>query len=254
MTISERLKSLRLATGKTQKEIAEQLSILPEAYRRWENGRSNPKKDSLEKLAKVFNVSVSYLLGETNIRSSYEIIEIMEQLNEPRQENTLIYAKEQLSEQKYEEKFIELKKSLVPYQQATEQALSAGLGNGYTDDVDTTTVYWNKKVDYDIGIPIKGDSMEPEYHYGQTALIKYQSKPDYDGQVCAVDDVSIGNAFIKCVTVEEDGLLLQSLNDLVDANGGRIFPDIKLSWDHNPRIIGKVVAAFKPININDIQI
>ena len=41
-------------------------------------------------------------------------------------------------------------------------------------------MYWDKQVNYDIGIPIKGDSMEPEFHYGQTALIKYQSSPDYD--------------------------------------------------------------------------
>lgn len=42
-------------------------------------------------------------------------------------------------------------------------------------------MYWDKQVNYDIGIPIKGDSMEPEFHYDQTALIKYQSSPDYDG-------------------------------------------------------------------------
>ena len=28
------------------------------------------------------------------------------------------------------------------------------------------------------------------------------------------------------------------------------FPDIKLYWDDNPRIIGKVVAAFTPIEID----
>lgn len=57
----------------------------------------------------------------------------------------------------------------------------------------------------------------------------------------------MGNAFIKCVTVEEDGLLLQPLNIEEDQNGERKFPDIKLYWDDNPRIIGKVVAAFTPI-------
>ncbi|MCT0086717.1 transcriptional regulator, partial [Lactococcus lactis subsp. lactis] len=43
------------------------------------------------------------------------------------------------------------------------------------------------------------------------------------------------------------GLLLQSLNIEEDQNGERKFPDIKLYWDENPRIIGKVVAAFTPI-------
>ncbi|MDG4967419.1 XRE family transcriptional regulator [Lactococcus lactis] len=252
MKISERLKSLRLESGKTQKEVAQELDILTEAYRRWENGRSNPKKDSLEKLAKVFNVSVSYLLGETNLRSSNRIYNIMEQLSKPRQENTINYAESQLEQQKQDNKIIQLKNSLIPYEVATEKALSAGLGEGYTDNIETTTVYWDKRVNYDIGIPIKGDSMEPEYQNGETALIKYQSCPDYDGQVCAVDHVSTGNAYIKCVTVQEDGLLLESLNVEENQNGERNFPDKKILWEENPRIIGKVVAAFTPIEINNI--
>ena len=65
--------------------------------------------------------------------------------------------------------------------------------------------------------------MEPKFHYGQTALIKYQSSPDYDGQVCALDNVYMGNAFIKCVTIEENGLLLQSLNIEEDQNGEKNF-------------------------------
>lgn len=160
---------------------------------------------------------------------------------------TINYAEDKLKSQKEQENIIHFRNSLIPYKQATEQALSAGLGEGYTDNIETCTVYWDKQVNYDIGIPIKGDSMEPEFHYGQTTLIKYQSSPDYDGQVCAVDNVSMGNAFIKCVTVEEDGLLLQSLNIEEDQNGESKFPDIKLYWDDNPRIIGKVVAAFTPI-------
>lgn len=252
MKISERLKSLRLESGKTQKEVAQELDILTEAYRRWENGRSNPKKDSLEKLAKVFTVSVSYLLGETNIRSSNRIYNIMEQLSEPRQENTINYAESQLEQQKEDNKIIHLKNSLVPYEIATEQALSAGLGEGYTDNIETTTVYWDKNIDYDIGIPIKGDSMEPDYQSGQIALIKYQSCSDYDGQVCAVDNISVGNAFIKCVTCQEDGILLESLNVELNQYGERKFPDKKISWEDNPRIIGKVVAAFTPIEFNNI--
>lgn len=52
MKISERLKSLRLESGKTQKEVAQELDILTEAYRRWENGRSNPKKTVWKNLPK----------------------------------------------------------------------------------------------------------------------------------------------------------------------------------------------------------
>ncbi|WP_461217090.1 hypothetical protein, partial [Lactococcus cremoris] len=44
----------------------------------------------------------------------------------------------------------------------------------------------------------------------------------------------------------------QSLNIEEDQNGERKFPDIKLYWDDNSRIIGKVVAVFTPIEINNI--
>lgn len=252
MELSEKLKELRLEQKYTQQEIADKLGIIVESYRKYELGKRQPGKKSLEKLARVFDVSVSYLLGETNIRDTYEIVEIMEQLNKPRQEETLDFAKNKLIEQNSENKIIQLRNSLISYEVATDQALSAGLGEGYTDNIETTIVYWDKKVDYDIGIPIKGDSMEPDYQSGQIALIKYQSCPDHDGQVCAVDNISLGNAFIKCVTCQEDGILLESLNVELNQYGERKFPDKKISWEENPRIIGKVVAAFTPIDINNI--
>lgn len=252
MNLSERLKSLRLEQGYTQKELANKLGIAYQNIQKYEKGIAKPLNKNLENLAEVFQVSVSYLMGETNIRSSNRINEIMEQLSEPRQEETINFAEEKLIEQNSENKIIQLRSSLVSYEVATEQALSAGLGEGYTDNIETTTVYWDKNIDYDIGIPIKGDSMEPDYQSGQIALIKYQSCSDYDGQVCAVDNISVGNAFIKCVTCQEDGILLESLNVELNQYGERKFPDKKISWEDNPRIIGKVVAAFTPIEINNI--
>lgn len=251
MNLPERLKLLRKEHKMTQKNLALKLGIAQPRILEWEKGKRNPNKESLENLAEVFHVSVSYLLGETNVKNSYEIVELMEQLNEPRQKETIDFAKNKLIEQNSENMIIQLRSSLVSYKVATDQALSAGLGEGYTDNTETTTVYWDKNIDYDIGILIKGDSMEPDYQSGQIALIKYQSCPDYDGQVCAIDNVSVGNAFIKCVTCQEDGMLLESLNVEVNKYGDRKFPDKKISWEDNPRIIGKVVAAFTPIEINN---
>nr|WP_014017406.1 S24 family peptidase [Lactococcus lactis]AEK97280.1 phage repressor-like protein [Lactococcus lactis subsp. lactis bv. diacetylactis] len=192
--------------------------------------QKNLKDENVRQLGDAIKVSFEYL-------TDTEILSIYQKLSDDNKQQT----NKQLIMLRINEKgkrgVVHFGNSL--YKQATEQALSAGLGEGYTDNIETCTVYWDKQGYQDIGIPIKGDSMEPEFHYGQTALIKYQSSPDYDGQVCAVDNVSMGNAFIKCVTVEEDGLLLQSLNSK--------FPDIKLYWDDNPRIIGKVVAASTPI-------
>ena len=244
MVSYSRFKKVRKKANLTQKQVADKLGIKYQVYQRWESGKVLVRDpEMLEKLAFVLGTTVEYL-------TNTEILPIYQQLSESRQANTISFATEQLEEQKEDNKIIQIKNSLMPYEVATEQALSFGLGEGYTDNIETTTVYWDKRVNYDIGIPIKGDSMEPEYQNGETALIKYQSCPDYDGQVCAVDHVSIGNAYIKCVTVQEDGLLLESLNVEENQNGERNFPDKKILWEENPRIIGKVVAAFTPIERN----
>lgn len=245
MNFSERLKKARKNKNYTQEELAQKLGITKQGYRRYEQNIGFPRENILRQICEILEVDSHYLLNT-------EILPYYQKLSEARQIEAVEFTKSKLQEQKQDNKIIHFKNSLVPYEQVTEQALSAGFGEGYTDNIDTTTVYWDKQVNYDIGIPIKGDSMEPEYQNGETALIKYQSCPDYDGQVCAVDHVSIGNAYIKCVTVQEDGLLLESLNVEENQYGERKFPDKKILWEENPRIIGKVVEAFTPIDINDL--
>lgn len=247
MNLSERLKELRAEQNLTQKQIALKLNVAYQVYQRWEKGERQPKKESIENLANVLNVSVGYLLGETNIKSGSEIDEIMEKLKIPRQQKTIEFAKEQLIEQTEEDKIVQLHNSLIPYEVEEEQALSAGRGEAYTDEVGKEIVYWDKNIKHDRAVVIRGNSMEPDYHYGQIALIRYQSCVDINGDIYAVDDIDRGLAYIKSVYVEDDYIRLVSLNDDIDFEGNRLFPDILLPKDENTRIIGKVVEAFTPI-------
>ncbi|MGF7496658.1 helix-turn-helix domain-containing protein [Lactococcus lactis] len=247
MNLSERLKELRTEKKLTQKQIALKLNVAYQVYQRWEKGERQPKKESIENLANVFNVSVGYLLGETNIKSGSEIDEIMEKLKVPRQQRTIQFAKKQLIEQTEEDKIVHLYNSLIPYEVEEEQALSAGRGEVYTDEVGKEVVYWDKDIKHDRAIVIRGNSMEPDYHYGQIALIRYQSYVDINGDIYAIDDVERGLAYIKSVYVEDDYIRLISLNDDIDFEGNRLFPDILLPRDENTRIIGKVIEAFTPI-------
>ncbi|WP_017370606.1 XRE family transcriptional regulator [Lactococcus garvieae] len=247
MIFSERLKQLRLEAGYTQKELAEKIGIAQPNYQRWEKGNRNPKKDSLENLANILQVSVSYLLGETDVRSGTEINNIMEQLSQPRQIETLDFAKNKLIEQQKENNIISFNKSLFSYPVLSDQALSAGKGNGISDDMSTYTVYWTKDINCDYGVPIKGDSMEPDYHDKDIALIQEQPCPDYDGQVCAVIDFDRGVSFIKCVTVEDKFLRLESLNQAVDDEGNLLYDDILVPRDETTKILGKVIESFTPV-------
>lgn len=70
MNFSKRLKKLRLESGYTQKELAKLIGISYQSLQKYENGISKPRLARLEELAVIFNVSVSYLLGETDIRTT----------------------------------------------------------------------------------------------------------------------------------------------------------------------------------------
>lgn len=82
-SFTERLKELRKEKGLNQIEIANYFGTSQPAYQAWESGRRTPAQKSLEKLAKFFNVSVSYLLGETSIRNFSELTTPNEQSHAP---------------------------------------------------------------------------------------------------------------------------------------------------------------------------
>ncbi|EFQ57056.1 DNA-binding helix-turn-helix protein [Streptococcus downei F0415] len=63
---TERLKSLRLEAGLTQKEIATKLNMTQPQYARTENGGRKPSSETLNKFAEFFDVSTDYLLGNSN--------------------------------------------------------------------------------------------------------------------------------------------------------------------------------------------
>ena len=64
---STRLKNLRIENGYTQKEIAEKLGTSQPSYQNWEKGTRQPSRNTLQKIATLFNVSTDYLLGKTDI-------------------------------------------------------------------------------------------------------------------------------------------------------------------------------------------
>ncbi len=59
-------KSLRLAMGYTQQEIADKLKISRSTIGMYETGSREPDYDTLELIADFFNVDIDYLLGRTD--------------------------------------------------------------------------------------------------------------------------------------------------------------------------------------------
>ena len=62
---SDNLRKYREKTGKQAKEFAKEIDVLYSTYANYEQGRSEPKIDTLIKIADYLNVSIDTLLGYT---------------------------------------------------------------------------------------------------------------------------------------------------------------------------------------------
>ena len=62
-----RIKELRKRAGLLQQELAKKLNISDSTLSGWENGKFEPDQKNLFALAEIFEVSIDYLLGRTDI-------------------------------------------------------------------------------------------------------------------------------------------------------------------------------------------
>ncbi len=77
---SENLKVLRKTKGLSQEELAVRLNVVRQTISKWEKGLSVPDADMLIRIAEVFEVSVSEILG-AKIDNENNINIIAEQLS-----------------------------------------------------------------------------------------------------------------------------------------------------------------------------
>ena len=230
----EMVKHFRLQKNLTMEELAKKLGKAKSSISKWESGERSPKIYEIEEIAEFFGVEPNVMMfGFNNVKSTSTTKQILDsvfsKLEEPRQEIVINTAKEQLDEQNKENLV-----QLFPYN--VKEKLSAGTGYGYFDDGNYDTVYYDEEYDYDYASWVFGDSMLPDYPNGDVALIK-ACPFEYDGCVYAVD--WDGQSYIKKVYKEEKGLRLVSTNEK--------YSDKFAPYSEEPRIIGKVVASFTPL-------
>ena len=63
-----RIKELRKEINMTQSELAKKLNVAQNTISNWENESRDVDNESLVKLSEIFDVSVDYLLGKTDIK------------------------------------------------------------------------------------------------------------------------------------------------------------------------------------------
>lgn len=219
----EKLKQKREELGLEQQELAERIGVSKQAYFKWEKGLSKPTKANIAKLEKVLKVPEGYL-------SEDEISSLYKQLTEPNQEKAITYVRDLVSSQKV----ISIAEKRSEYH--VYEKLSAGIGASVYGDLDYDVVYYNEELPHDFASWVDGNSMEPTYQNGEVALIR-ETGFDYDGAVYAV--VWDSQTYIKKVYREEEGIRLVSIN--------KDYPDKFAPFDENPRVVGKIVGHFMPL-------
>lgn len=223
----EKLKARRKELKMTQKDIADQLGISYQAYSAWERGVKEPSKEKVNRLEQILRVPKGYF-------TEIEIARLYNVLSNKGQNQVLEYTRRLVQEES--RKIVTVSENLYEYH--VYEKMSAGIGTSVYDNRNYDTVYFNEELAHDFASWVSGDSMEPKYQNGSVALIR-ETGFDYDGAVYAV--VWNSQTFIKKVYREKEGLRLVSIN--------KAYKDIYIPYDENPRIVGKIVGDFMPLEL-----
>ena len=97
-----RIKELRAENELLQSDLASRLKVRQNTVSNWETGRSEPDQDALREMSKIFDVSIDYILGNTDIKKpltsedmsgltekQIKILEMMSELPEQDQDDLI---------------------------------------------------------------------------------------------------------------------------------------------------------------------
>ena len=158
-----RLRELRKAKGVTQQELAAFLSITQATLSGWETEKFQIDTANLIKCANYFNVSVDYLLGNSDTEAKITDIHTTSPIIA---EDVTI--------------FPVIGNIAAGYDNVVLESWT-----GATVEIPNSYLKGRKKEDF-IVLEVVGNSMFPEYREGDRVLILKQSTLDYSGQVGAV--------------------------------------------------------------------
>ena len=256
MKLGELLKSYRTEHKLSMDAFCE-LSDLTKGYISMLEKNEHPKSkkpivpsyDTIEKVAKGMQISTEDLIDmldddqEIQINATPSLISkspiqsIYDQLEPPGQRKVITYAEKLRDEQekRRKEKKNEVSEKVVQLYgyDYYDHATSAGTGQ-YLNDVRVERIELPVDIDADFVIPIKGDSMEPDYQDGDLVFI--QTSVDLNDGVIGVFNYN-GEAYIKQLVIDEDQAYLHSLNPE--------YKDMPITPETDFRIIGEVMDIYR---------
>lgn len=252
--IGTKIKEYRLQRGLTQKELAVLVDMGGTTIANYEKGFRTPKKNTLFKISSALSVTIDDLFppihkADTPTTSpdllTQQINDKLVQLTPDNKKIVLRTSEELLERQKANsEMYTEQNEEETKINEVSEviqlysydyydHAASAGTGQ-YLNDVRVERIELPVDVDADFVIPIKGDSMEPDYHDGDLVFI--QTSVELNDGVIGVFNYN-GEAYIKQLVIDKDQAYLHSLNPA--------YKDMPITPDTDFRIIGEVVDLYR---------
>ena len=247
--IGNQIKTFRKSAGFTQDELAKRLNTTKQTISRYEKGERKANQDMLFKLCDIFDVSIDDFfpivsknalestkhLPDASDLLTQQITDKVVQLTTQNKKIVLRTSEELLESQNEEEtKINEVSEVIQLYNyDYYDHPASAGTGQ-YLNDVRVERIELPVDIDADFVIPIKGDSMEPDYHDGDLVFI--QTSVDLNNGVIGVFNYD-GDAYIKQLVIDKEQAYLHSLNPA--------YKDMPITPETDFRIIGEVVDLYR---------
>lgn len=226
--------------GMSMSELARRVGIAKSTMSRYFNKTREFPLNKADDFARIFNITPEFLLGiQKENKEKPEILTIYNQLEEPKQEKVLDYAKEQLEEQN-SSKIVSIFDKPQDGDYITdyvEGLVAAGHGTFQEDNLHMEVRLRAEDVpeDYDTIAKVAGDSMEPMIEDNDLLFIRVTSQVD-------INDIGIfqinGKNFVKKLKRDYNGgWYLQSLNNS--------YEEIHLTENDDIRTIGEVVSVYR---------
>lgn len=184
MGIKENMKALREQHGLSMAKAAEALGVPKSTYSSYEYGAREPNIELILKIAEYYNVTTDYLLGRAPQTDAMALLisqtdVTLETLTKqfealPEDGKALMIAIIRALNETRDIRYPKKKPRTVWIKQHQNKA-AAGFGYDLSEDDEwyDVEVIDNPKVgEADFAVEIDGDSMEPDYHNGDLALIK----------------------------------------------------------------------------------
>lgn len=187
--------------------------------------------DLKESNAPLVNDFIEEIIKEQNNKSTFipETARVQSSLSYSRQKRVLDFANEQLNEQNNKVLHIN-SHNIISEEVAVYGYASAGTGETLIDGVEFTTQYNGHIPNHDFALQVNGDSMEPMFEDKEIIFID-KTKQINSGQIGIF--VIDGEAYLKKVFINEEGIRLVSLNSK--------YPDLHFDSSHDIKVAGKVI-------------